>query len=182
MSTPDSRRWVANEWRSVAAVACLMIPALAPARDQRTAERLCVPMVSPVKTGSWIHGCGLCRKQPIPYPGLRRSGIFARKRRGNLDGGKSARPILGPEDVRMSQLTLKSLAQWLREHHETIFATLAAPDDDDAAVEIDIFHSKGQAFAEPQPGPVENRRHELVLGSIAARSRATSSRDSTTGT
>ena len=100
-------------------------------------------------------------KNVLPGPLFRRGGIYSAERIGKVNFAVALFEIFFVEDSDAGQVFAQRWTQCLREHRDAIFVTLAIPNDDLGASEVDVFDAKAQTFHEPNARAVKEFAHEL---------------------
>ena len=129
----------------------------------RTVERGAVGMPAPAVPRGIAPHQGRGEKELPRKLSLRRR-AFMGDRRCDRRIARTARKVGAPPLSCLRRLAGQRLAQPLRQHHDSVFITLARADDNLRPAEVDIAHPQGAALRDAQSAPVEDFGHQTVRG------------------
>src|SRR6266571_2567811 len=107
-----------------------------------------------------------CRKHPLPHPRpARRRHLHAERirqlhRPRPRPRPQAARKIIPMQPLHPPQMLVRQLPHAHRQHRYPILAPLPPPHHDLAPREVHVLHPQLERLQQPQPGAVQQRRHE----------------------
>src|SRR5438876_2013699 len=100
------------------------------------------------------------REDPLPHPLAPSIWVFSSERRRQLDPAGSIFDVTTVLFLYKLQMTGELRLDRGGQHRHSVLVTLAASHDDLVRREVDVLHTQAAALQQPQPGPVEQVRHQ----------------------
>ncbi len=121
----------------------------------RALDRILVQMMPPTFATARISGSVRGGKDPEPSPTFACARIFTRESARQFDTGAPDGTIRAPQRARIRELLVQRRRQRRGQHGHPVLLALALANNNQAAIEIEIFDAQAQAFHLAYPCSVQ---------------------------
>ena len=117
-------------------------------------------VVTATLAGDAVHVDARGREDPLPSPGSARVRVLAEERAGQLDPAGAVPEVAFVLPAHPLEVPKQVCLHRGRQHGGAILMPLAVADGELVRCEVHVLHPQATAFQQPQPGAIQQDRHE----------------------